>query len=90
MSLDDTHRELRRFKSDLAQFNDTLAGAVKTLQREHSGLSGIWRDKFRREYDKRWATFDKHMQQYLRKDAAKYAAFIDEKIGQLGRYLGGG
>lgn len=90
MSLDDTHRELRRFKSDLARFNSTLAGAVKALEGEHSQLSGIWKDKFRRDYDRRWASFDKHMRRYLTHEAGKYSAFIDQKIAQLGRYLGNG
>lgn len=90
MSLDDTHRELRRFKADLATFNSTLASAVKALEREHSQLAGIWKDRFRRDYDRRWAAFDQHMQRYLTSEAGKYTAFIDKKIAQLGRYLGRG
>lgn len=90
MSMDDTHRELRVFARELEKFNESVRSSVNALQREHDRISGIWNDRFRKEYDRRFDAFKLHMDRYLSQDAKKYERFIKLKGQQIGRYLGHG
>jgi len=90
MSMDDTHRKLRRFKKDLESFNSALRNGVTALQKAHEGVSPLWRDEFRAEYDRRWRSFSKGVQHYLNRDMHKYTRFLDTKIRHIARYLGHG
>lgn len=87
--MDETQRELQRFNTDLKRFNQTMKAASSALHRSHESVAPIWNDSFRRQYDRRWNDFGKHMSDYLQREAGRYESFMSTKIQQIGRYLNG-
>ena len=90
MSLDEVMDSLRTFERQLDGLTSTMQSSVKTLEQEHERISGLWHDSFSAEYQQRWETFDRHMRDYLTRDAPKYKSFLALKIRQLSSYLGRG
>lgn len=88
MSLDDTMAALRVFEAEVRELTDTLAASIGALRRHHEQLGGVWRDDFARQYQQRWDTFERHLDDYLRRDAPRYQAFLHQRMAALGRYLG--
>ena len=90
MSMDEVMTSLRTFERQLDQLTQTMQASVKALEHEHDRVSGLWRDSFSADYQRRWSTFDRHMKEYLTRDAPKYKSFLAVKIRQLSAYLGHG
>ena len=89
MSMDDVHRELIQFRKELERFHSTISASLKSLNREHDRVDGMWNDAFRKDYDRRWSDFGHKMDQYLSRDAGQYTGFLDSKIRQVEAYLRG-
>ncbi|MDQ6837728.1 MAG: hypothetical protein M3137_05160 [Actinomycetota bacterium] len=90
MSLDDTMVALQVFEAELGELTDNLAASLSALRRHHEQLGAVWRDEFARQYRQRWDSFEHHLDNYLRRDAPRYQAFLHTRIAALGRYLGDG
>jgi uncharacterized protein YukE len=88
--MDEVMQALRAFERQLDNLTATMQTSVSALEREHQKVSGVWRDSFSTDYHRRWSQFDRHMQDYLKKDAPKYKSFLGAKIRQLSTYLGHG
>lgn len=88
MSLDDTMVALRMFEAEMRELTGTLAASLAALRRHHEQLGALWRDDFARQYRQRWDSFEHHLDDYLRRDAPRYQAFLETRMVALGRYLG--
>lgn len=89
MSMDEVHRELMQFRRELERFHGSVRSSLQSLEREHDRVNSMWRDSFRKDYDRQWADFGKHMDSYLARDAEKYMSFLSSKINQVEAYLRG-
>lgn len=87
--MDDQLAALNRFRTSLRQFNQSLNGSMKELRRQDEQVKRLWRDSFRRDYDKRWASFSGPVEKYSQTQGARYEKFVDDKIRALNRYLHG-
>lgn len=89
MSMNDVDRELRRFLSDLKKFNSSLNGALKELETEHSAVTGLWKDSFRKQYDRLYTGWREPLKKYIEDAGPKFEGFLTTKIAVLQRYLNG-
>ncbi len=87
MSLDDTMVALRVFETEVRELTETLTQSLEALRRHHEQLGGVWRDDFARQYRQRWDSFEHHLDDYVRRDAPRYQAFLETRMTALGRYL---
>lgn len=88
MSLDDTMVALRFFAAEIGELTETLAASIGALRNHHEQLRAVWNDDFARQYQRRWDSFEHHLDGYLRRDAHRYRAFLESRMAALGRYLG--
>lgn len=89
MSLDDTYKELQTFDAALRRFHEALRSAERSLKSSHDRVDPLWRDSFRRDYDRRWREFGENLDGYMKHSADSYERFIAEKRQHLGRFLNG-
>ncbi|MDQ2727342.1 MAG: hypothetical protein M3Y91_05665 [Actinomycetota bacterium] len=87
MTLDDTMAALRVFDAEVRELTDSLSTSIEALRRHHEQLGGMWCDDFARQYRQRWDSFEHHLDDYLRRDAPRYQAFLSTRMAALGRYL---
>ena len=87
--MDDQLAALQRFRGSLQQFNESLHSSLKELSANHNAVTPIWRDSFRREYDRRWSSFSDPVDRYNQGQGERYERFVNEKIVALNRYLHG-
>jgi len=87
--VDDQLAALQRFNATLRQFNHSLRGSMNDLRRNHDKVLPLWRDSFRREYDRRWTSFSGPVERYNKGQGDRYERFVNEKIRAISRYLHG-
>jgi len=86
--LDDTQRELRRFRDSLMDFDERLRASVRDLAEIESKMDRLWDDQFRRDFESRRADVTTEVKRYLDRDGAAYLKFLEGRIRHLGRFLG--
>lgn len=88
MSMNDQFRELIHFRQVLLQFHEILRDSMTTLEVQYDTVSPFWQDSWRKDYENIWQPLREGLQGYLNREGPAYDVFLEEKIANLGRYLG--
>lgn len=82
-------RDLHRFHARLVRFDEELTAGLSELERQHEQIDPVWRDRFRREYDRRYEELSTPVGAYADSEADAFERFLAGQIRALRRYLDG-
>lgn len=85
--MDAQYEDLKRFHSDLIEFEKRLRASVSDLEGCLEQVSPHWRDEMRRQFDQLWAPFREEIGHFARSEGPAYVEFITLKIHQTSQYL---
>ena len=80
-------REIRRFQSNLRQFNQQLDSITKRLQGQLRTLGSAWQDTEYRKFEAEINEIIRALNRYL-SQSEQYLRYLDKKAESLERYLG--
>lgn len=89
MSIDALAEELERFSRALDEFVDVLKTSAQHRAEVEDRAQGLWDDAFRREFQRRHGEYAGPVAAFTGSGAARYQAFIEQKLRQVRRYLDG-
>jgi uncharacterized protein YukE len=89
MNMDEVERTMRAFEGQLELFNERLRQSIAELQDHHAGVSPLWQDEMRRQYDVKWLPLEEAMEHYTAVIGPTYVEVLLEKLRHLLRYLHG-
>jgi len=89
-SLDDVFEQMRLFRKALLEFNEEVRGSAAGLAKAHDEVGGLGRDEAASRYRQAYEPLAQSLDTYLRDGAPRFERFLENKIGQLERYLNGG
>ena len=89
MSMDELAQELERFGRALDEFVEVLKTSAQHRAEVEDRAAGLWDDAFRREFQRRYGEYAGPVAAFTEAGAARYQAFVDQKLRQVRRYLDG-
>lgn len=90
INMDELERELVRFQQALKRFNETLRSSHDDLRRHHERVDPLWKDTFRKEYDRRWESFSGPVKKYVDHHGREYERIVENRLQHTRRYQHGG
>ena len=87
--MDEVYQRAAELERGLSQFNERLQAAFSRVVLSHQGVSPLWQDAMRREYDQVWKPLEEEMLTYNRSIGPKYVDLIIERLRHLRSYLYG-
>lgn len=87
MSLDHTLIELQNFHDSLSRFVEVLRTCRREQDAAEDRLRPLWDDTFQRQFAQRYGELDGPVRNFTEREAARFLAFLDDKIFRLRSYL---
>ncbi len=87
MSMDDIFERASAVANGLTLFNDRLKSAFAEVERAHQGVSPLWNDSMRRDYDRTWLPLEEEMAEYNQRIGPRYVETLADRLRHLGNYL---
>jgi hypothetical protein len=81
--------DLAHFHRALVAFTVDLRAGLQEVERHHTRVDPVWRDRFRRNYDQRHDELADPVHHYAERDAEAFERFVGLQLRALRRYLDG-